>query len=101
MSTCDEKQRHDHHRAGLSRATLAREPLLEWQPLRVTDHAPGGGLTGKTLHHLQGFGPASVADLAQFAIVHRTRVRAALRALADSVRTLEGPDGAEKYDVLV
>jgi hypothetical protein len=49
--------------------------------------------------YLEGFGPASVADVAQFAMVQRPRVRHALRSMALTVETLRGPDGAELYDV--
>lgn len=49
--------------------------------------------------YLQAFGPASVADVAQFALVPRTRARAALATLSDDVGTVEGPDGALLFDV--
>ncbi|WP_367138182.1 winged helix DNA-binding domain-containing protein [Saccharothrix sp. HUAS TT1] len=49
--------------------------------------------------YLEGFGPASVADVAQFALVQRSRVRAALLALADAVERHEGPGGVELFDV--
>ncbi|MCF0082370.1 winged helix DNA-binding domain-containing protein [Streptomyces lomondensis] len=51
------------------------------------------------LRHLRGFGPASVADVAQFAMVPRQPVRQALLALADTVEQLRGPDGTVLYDV--
>ncbi|MFF7177217.1 DNA glycosylase AlkZ-like family protein [Streptomyces sp. NPDC008121] len=49
--------------------------------------------------YVEGFGPASVADMAQFALVQRTRVRAAVAALGDGLERLEGPDGEVLYDV--
>jgi hypothetical protein len=52
--------------------------------------------------YLEGFGPASVQDLAQFGMLQpRARVRDALAALvADGAAlTLEGPDGEPLYDV--
>ncbi|HUB21778.1 MAG TPA: winged helix DNA-binding domain-containing protein [Streptosporangiaceae bacterium] len=49
--------------------------------------------------YLEGFGPASLADVARFALVQRTRVRAAVQALGGSLVELEGPDGAVLYDV--
>lgn len=52
------------------------------------------------LRYLAGFGPASVADVAQFAMVQRGRARAALRALADAVVRLEGPTGEDLFDIL-
>lgn len=50
------------------------------------------------LRYLEGFGPASVADIAQFAMLHRARVRTALAALADAVEEMEGPDGTHLFD---
>ncbi|RGA02917.1 winged helix DNA-binding domain-containing protein [Microbispora triticiradicis] len=49
--------------------------------------------------YLEGFGPASVADVAQFALVQRSRVRDALGALSAVLERVEGPGGAELYDV--
>ncbi|MER8069365.1 winged helix DNA-binding domain-containing protein [Streptomyces sp. NPDC094034] len=49
--------------------------------------------------YLEGFGPASVADIAQFALVQRARVKAAVNALADEFEQLEGPGGTVMYDI--
>ncbi|MCY0935453.1 winged helix DNA-binding domain-containing protein [Streptomyces sp. H34-S4] len=53
------------------------------------------------LRYLEGFGPASVADAAQFSMVQRARIREALRALelAGKLERLKGPDGEELFDV--
>ncbi|MEV7526036.1 winged helix DNA-binding domain-containing protein [Streptomyces sp. NPDC091371] len=51
------------------------------------------------LRYLAGFGPASVADVAQFAMVQRAPVRAALRELDGAVEELRGPDGDMLYDL--
>lgn len=53
------------------------------------------------LRYLEGFGPASVADVAQFSLVQRARIRKALRALelSGGLDRLEGPDGEELFDV--
>lgn len=51
------------------------------------------------LRYLAGFGPASVADVAQFAMVQRTPVREALRGLDGAVEQLQGPDGGTLFDV--
>jgi hypothetical protein len=55
----------------------------------------------KTLvwRYLEGFGPASVADVAQFAMVQRSRARAAIQALAAGLVRLEGPNGEELFDI--
>jgi len=49
--------------------------------------------------YLEGFGPASAQDVAQFAMVPRSRAREALRAMAGTIDALEGPDGSELFDV--
>ena len=49
--------------------------------------------------YLEGFGPASAADVAQFAMVQRARARDALRALSGALEQLEGPGGAALFDV--
>lgn len=51
------------------------------------------------LRYLAGFGPASVADVAQFSMVGRAPVRAALQALTDEVEQLRGPDGEALFDL--
>ncbi|MEU5950902.1 winged helix DNA-binding domain-containing protein [Streptomyces sp. NPDC047525] len=51
------------------------------------------------LRYLAGFGPASVADVAQFAMVQRAPVRAALVSLGDAVEQLQGPDGGVLFDL--
>ncbi|WBQ02955.1 winged helix DNA-binding domain-containing protein [Kribbella sp. CA-293567] len=49
--------------------------------------------------YLTGFGPASIADIAQFTSVQRTRTRAAVEALRSRLLIFEGPDGKDLYDV--
>ncbi|MBL1088021.1 MULTISPECIES: winged helix DNA-binding domain-containing protein [Streptomyces] len=59
-------------------------------------------LTTLVLRYLAGFGPASVADVAQFATVQRTPVRQVLTALATldgAVERLEGADGTALFDI--
>ncbi|MFJ9678302.1 winged helix DNA-binding domain-containing protein [Streptomyces sp. NPDC101194] len=51
------------------------------------------------LRYLAGFGPASVADVAQFALVRRAFVRQALSALDGAVEQLRGPDGVTLFDL--
>lgn len=48
--------------------------------------------------YLEGFGPASIADMGRFALVQRTRVKAAVQALGGELAHLEGPDGTMLYD---
>jgi winged helix DNA-binding protein len=49
--------------------------------------------------YLEGFGPATAADVAQFTFLRRPSVTAALAALDDYLDHLAGPDGATYYDV--
>lgn len=51
------------------------------------------------LRYLEGFGPASVADVAQFAMVPRAPIRQVLGTLDGAVEKLEGPDGTALYDL--
>lgn len=51
------------------------------------------------LRYLAGFGPASVADVAQFAMVRRTHVRTVLGSMGDAVEQLQGPDGSTLFDL--
>jgi hypothetical protein len=48
---------------------------------------------------LEGFGPASMGDIAQFATIYRPPVQAALAALGDDLVRYEGPNGELLYDV--
>lgn len=56
-------------------------------------------LRALVLRYLAGFGPASVADVAQFSMAQRTAVRTALLALGDTVERLQGPDGEALFDL--
>ncbi|HET7727312.1 MAG TPA: crosslink repair DNA glycosylase YcaQ family protein, partial [Candidatus Limnocylindrales bacterium] len=49
--------------------------------------------------YLEGFGPASIADIAQFGLVSRSLVRDALAGLGGDLTTFEGPDGTTLHDV--
>ncbi|WP_435642666.1 winged helix DNA-binding domain-containing protein [Streptomyces sp. H49] len=70
-----------------------------------TGPAPAGravdpqALGSLILRYLAGFGPASVADVAQFAMVQRAPVREALRALDGAVEQVQGPDGGTLFDL--
>jgi len=49
--------------------------------------------------YLEGFGPASVQDIAQFGTVYRPPVQAALASLGDALVRHDGPNGELLYDV--
>jgi hypothetical protein len=71
------------------------------RPRPVLADAGVSGLALQTLvrRYLEGFGPASIADMAQFAMVQRARAKAAVQALGGSLVQLEGPCGTVLYDV--
>jgi len=49
--------------------------------------------------YLEGFGPASAADLAQFTLLTRSAARDTLDAMAGRLERLEGPGGSVLFDV--
>jgi hypothetical protein len=61
--------------------------------------SPEEGVQRLVVRYLEGFGPASVADFAQFTMLRRPVAVQALKALGDRVEELEGPDGAKLFDV--
>ena len=69
------------------------------QPALADPDASAAALQTLVKRYLEGFGPASVADVAQFALVQRARAREALKALSGDLERLEGPNGAELFDL--
>ena len=49
--------------------------------------------------YLEGFGPASIADIAQFSLLQRTVVRGAVESMAADLFEFEGPGGTALYDL--
>jgi hypothetical protein len=49
--------------------------------------------------YLEGFGPASVPDMAQFAMVQRARAKAAVQAMTGELEQFGGPGGTVLYDI--
>lgn len=68
--------------ASATRAPNEHHPTLHWLIRR----------------YLEGFGPASAQDIAQFALLKRGRIREALAAMTGALVTVDGPDG-ELFDV--
>ncbi|MFJ2786134.1 MULTISPECIES: winged helix DNA-binding domain-containing protein [unclassified Streptomyces] len=61
--------------------------------------APAAGLAVLVRRYLEGFGPASVPDMAQFALTSRGKALTAVRLLGDALEQREGPGGTVLYDV--
>jgi hypothetical protein len=57
------------------------------------------GMQRLVRRYLEGFGPASVQDIAQFSTIYRPPARDAVAAMAGSLERLEGPDGGELFDI--
>lgn len=49
--------------------------------------------------YLEGFGPATMQDIAQFGTIYRPPVKEAIASLGDELVRSEGPAGATLYDV--
>ena len=66
-----------------------------------TGQAPGheAAVQHLVVRYLEGFGPASVADIGQFTLLQRGKVRTAIEALGARLTTHTGPDGKTLYDV--
>jgi hypothetical protein len=78
-----------------TRAYVAARP----RPVLADTGVSGLALQTLVRRYLEGFGPASVADMGRFALVQRARVKAAVQALGGELSQLEGPDGTVLYDV--
>lgn len=61
--------------------------------------APGPSVQWLVRRYLEGFGPASPQDVAQFTLLRVPVIRAALEAMADTLVTILGPDDKQLYDV--
>ncbi|MEU9165962.1 crosslink repair DNA glycosylase YcaQ family protein [Streptomyces sp. NPDC048424] len=85
------------HRPSFIAATPG--PALAPGPLPAGQAGESEALQALILRYLAGFGPASVADVAQFALVRRAFVRTALHALDGAVEQLRGPDGTTLFDL--
>jgi Winged helix DNA-binding domain len=67
-------------------------------PVRLPPERADESVRWLVRRYLEGFGPASVRDVAQFTLLRRPVVRDTLIAMAGDVERLEGPDGAELFD---
>ena len=68
-------------------------------PTRTGVGDPEHALAHLMRRYLEGFGPASVVDVAKFSIIQRTRIRAAIEALGDEVVRVAGPAKEPLYDI--
>jgi len=78
-----------------TRAYVAARP----RPVLADPDASDLALPTLIRRYLEGFGPASIADMGRFALVQRARVKTAVQSLGGSLVQLEGPGGTVLYDV--
>jgi hypothetical protein len=74
------------------------------RPRYVASGAPANGDVGAgraTLvkRYLEGFGPATAADIGMFTMLRKPPVQQALADLGEQIVRLDGPDGVELFDV--
>lgn len=74
-------------------------PAAGIAPVLAGQQSAANALPVLIQRYLAAFGPASVADIAQFAMVQRARVKAAVQVLGDALDQLDGPSGSVLYDV--
>jgi hypothetical protein len=75
------------------------EPRYLAAPTGTGAMEPEAALGRLVLRYLEGFGPASVKDFAQFSMQQRSMTLRALEAASDRLVTLEGPDGEQYFDL--
>ncbi|MEH0624635.1 winged helix DNA-binding domain-containing protein [Streptomyces stelliscabiei] len=70
------------------------------RPSLTDPDAPAEGLHTLIRRYLQGFGPASVADMARFALIQQARIKTALASMPGELETLRATDtGHTLYDI--
>ncbi len=78
--------------------SFGRDQAFVAAPTRPPRPTADAALQRLIRRYLEGFGPASAGDFAQFTLQRQADIRPALDAMADGLVTLEGP-GGELFDV--
>lgn len=87
-----------HHPTG-GAWSFGLRPAYRASPWGLTHPDHDGQLAHLVRRYLEGFGPATIADIAQFGLVNVPRVRAAVEALGDELVERRGPGGQALLDV--
>ncbi|MDX3644786.1 DNA glycosylase AlkZ-like family protein, partial [Streptomyces sp. MB09-02B] len=70
------------------------------RPSLTDPDAAAEGLRTLIRRYLQGFGPATIADMAQFALIPQRRIKTALAAMPEELEPLQAADtGQTLYDI--
>jgi len=73
--------------------SFGRNQEFETAPTAPPRTPPGDALQRLIWRYLEGFGPATAQDFAQFSLQRQAEIGPALETLADRLETFEGPDG--------
>jgi DNA glycosylase AlkZ-like len=87
-----------HHATGGPWSFGARAAYVAARPRRKAKDADTS-TQWLVRRYLEGFGPATVQDIAQFSTIYRPPVKEAIAALGDELVRLEGPGGEKLYDI--
>ncbi|MBV9902177.1 MAG: AlkZ family DNA glycosylase [Alphaproteobacteria bacterium] len=74
-------------------------PAYVGSPVRERPGDVDASLRRLVVRYLQAFGPASVADIAQFSTILRPPISSAIESLGDALVRFEGPAGERLFDV--
>ena len=79
--------------------SFGSRPSYRASPFKSGFGDPAAALPILVRRYLEGFGPASVRDIAQFALLKVPLIRAAVAAQEAALVELAGPDGAPLFDI--
>jgi hypothetical protein len=79
--------------------SFGRDKAFEAAPAIPPPTSNGQALELLIWRYLEGFGPASAQDFAQFTLQRQAEIRPALDAMADRLTMIEGPDGEQLFDI--
>jgi hypothetical protein len=79
--------------------SFGRDKAFEAAPTIPPRTSNGQALERLIWRYLEGFGPASAQDFAQFTLQRQAEIRPALDAMADRLTMIEGPDGEQLFDI--
>jgi hypothetical protein len=88
-----------HHAPTDAPWTFGSSAVFVAAPTGQSRESPDESVQQLALRYLEAFGPASVADFAQFTMLRRPVTRHALQALGGEVEEVNGPDGVTLFDV--